>query len=75
MFPLLTVKNNFLATIERLPEFFEALGFKTLPTKKELRERYFELARVHHPDVGGNAREFRRLRAAYELALMHLNSL
>lgn len=68
--------ENFLKTVEskKLPKCFLSLGFERVPTLAELRERFLELARIHHPDVGGNARDFRFFREAYEEAVIYLKS-
>lgn len=44
------------------------MGFETLPTMDELRQRYKELSLVLHPDAGGNKQAFVDLRHNYESA-------
>jgi len=35
--------------------------------KEETKKKYKELAKVHHPDVGGLTEDFQRLQFSYEL--------
>lgn len=44
----------------------EVLGVERGATPEAVRNAYRALARIYHPDAGGDAEEFRRLRAAYE---------
>lgn len=44
----------------------EVLGVKPEATKPEIINAYRALARTHHPDAGGDAETFKRLRSAYE---------
>lgn len=47
----------------------DVLGLAPGATPAEIKARYRELSKIHHPDVpGGDAAEFRRLNAAYEAA-------
>jgi hypothetical protein len=45
------------------------LGLTPPVTRLEIRTAYLSLAKVLHPDVGGNADEFRRINTAYRAAL------
>jgi hypothetical protein len=45
------------------------LGLTFPATAEQIKAAYREKAKLHHPDVGGDAAEFRKLRAAYESAL------
>jgi hypothetical protein len=36
-------------------------------TSDALKKRYRELSKVHHPDVGGDAEQFKKVNASYEL--------
>lgn len=44
----------------------EVLGIKPGATKVEIISAFRALARTHHPDTGGDADTFKRLRTAYE---------
>ena len=48
---------------------FWDMGFESVPTLEELRQRYKELSLVLHPDAGGNKQAFVDLRTNYEAAL------
>lgn len=50
-------------------EWYEILGVSINATKKEIVNAYKALAKVHHPDVGGNKETFIKLRNAYEEAM------
>jgi curved DNA-binding protein CbpA len=50
-----------------LPSCFQVLGFDKIPENKDqLKARYRQLARIAHPDSGGNFEKFVRLRKAFE---------
>lgn len=49
--------------------WFEVLGIKADATKTDIRNAFRALSKVHHPDAGGNAEEFKRLREAYDVGL------
>jgi len=44
----------------------EILGVKPNASKQDIMNAYRSLAKVHHPDVGGDKETFQRLRKAYE---------
>lgn len=50
-------------------DWWEVLGISKTPTRAEVRNAYLALARVHHPDQGGDPEAFKRVRAAYDEAL------
>ena len=54
----------------RLPSgqraWWEVLGVEQRTTQTAIRNAYRALARIHHPDRGGDADQFRRIQAAYE---------
>lgn len=45
------------------------LGVEPDATKSDVQNAFRALARIHHPDVGGNDEDFKRLRSAYDEAL------
>lgn len=48
---------------------FELLGFIEMSTSKEdVQQRYRELVKQLHPDVGGSQEEFQNLQDAYKQA-------
>ena len=49
--------------------WWEVLGVRADATKADIRSAFKALARVHHPDVGGNEEDFKRLRVAYDDAM------
>jgi hypothetical protein len=73
--------DQFFAGFEALPDdtvlmlasgqkpWWETLGTKEQASKAEIMSAFRALARVHHPDAGGNPETFKRLRAAYESGL------
>lgn len=54
-----------------LPECFRKLGFHHLPTSRsEIKEAYFRLALVTHPDRGAvNGKSFKSIEEAYRFAM------
>ena len=47
-------------------QWWDILGVKQDATKDEIKNAFRALAKVHHPDVGGDVDDFKRLRAAYD---------
>ncbi len=45
----------------------EILGLPTLITKQDIKDRYIQLARRYHPDIGGDSRRMEEINRAYEL--------
>lgn len=70
--------DQFFAGFEALPDdtvlmlgsgrqdWWTVLGVKQSATKAEILSAFRALARVHHPDAGGDSATFKRLRQAYE---------
>jgi DnaJ-domain-containing protein 1 len=54
-------------------DWSEVLGVEPDADQAAIRNAYRALARRHHPDAGGDATEFKRLRRAYEQALAQLD--
>ena len=49
--------------------WYVVLGIREDADKQSAVNAYRALAKIHHPDAGGNAEDFRRLRKAYEEGL------
>lgn len=47
-------------------DWWQVLGVEPTADKRAIQNAYRALAKVHHPDAGGDAEMFKRLRAAYE---------
>src|SRR5881296_3004879 len=58
-----------LATIEerRRTDLYRILGVPPLSSGETIREHWLELAKQHHPDVGGDGARFRQAQQAYEI--------
>src|SRR5579862_4265928 len=58
-----------LATIEerRRTDLYRILGVPGLASGEMIRQRWIEVAKRHHPDVGGDGAAFRRAKEAYEV--------
>jgi DnaJ-like protein len=58
-----------LATIEerRRTDLYRILGVPGLASGDMIRQRWIEVAKRHHPDVGGDGAAFRRAKEAYEV--------
>lgn len=55
---------------EQRGEALDLLGLKQNASTKQIRIAYRRLAAQHHPDRGGDADQFRRVREAYELLMV-----
>jgi len=51
---------------EEIREALEVLGLPEMITREEIKRRYRQLARTHHPDRQGESREMERINRAYE---------
>lgn len=49
--------------------WFETLGLSANAPVEDIREAYRELAKTHHPDVGGDPVEFQKILRAYQEGL------
>jgi len=52
--------------------WWEVLGIQRDAGREAIRNAFRALSKVHHPDSGGNADDFKRLRRAYEDGLAQL---
>ena len=50
------------------PQYLVDLDMPEGATQEQIKTQFRRLAKVHHPDCGGNAEDFIRIRAAYEQA-------
>jgi hypothetical protein len=56
-----------------LADWWDVLGVPREANRQAVVNSFRALTKVHHPDNGGKAEDFRRLRTAYEEALKCLN--
>lgn len=49
--------------------WWEVLGLERSASKDDIQSAYRSLARIHHPDAGGDEVRFRRLRVPYDAAV------
>jgi hypothetical protein len=49
--------------------WWEVLGIRPDANRDDVRNAFRALARIHHPDAGGNEEDFKRLRAAFDEAM------
>ena len=51
-----------------MPEsLYEVLGVSRTATAKEIKRAYFDLAKIEHPDKGGNEEKFKQIQQAYDI--------
>lgn len=50
---------------------FIALGLKPDASCPAVQKKYRELAKLHHPDTGGNAKKFNQITDAYQILRKH----
>lgn len=62
---------RFLPAPTEIPECFKVLGFTEMPTSSEVKVRYRNLAKQHHPDSGGDQASFDAIKQAAEKAARH----
>lgn len=66
---------KFLPPVVEVPSFLKFMGFERLPDSvTDVKERYRTLAKQMHPDVGGNAEDFKSLQTASEQSIKYLES-
>ena len=58
--------DNLVLKIGFSDTWWEILGVKKDAQEKEIKNAYKSLARVHHPDSGGDAEQFQKIRKAYD---------
>jgi len=51
----------------RRTDLYRILGVPPLSSNDTIRRRWLEIAKVHHPDVGGDGTVFRRAKQAYDV--------
>ncbi len=49
--------------------WWDILQVKKESSKKDIQNAFRSMARIHHPDMGGNPEQFKKLRKAYDEAL------
>ena len=54
-------------TERRRMDLYRVLGVPPLASGETIRHRWLEVAKLHHPDVGGDAARFRHAKQAYEV--------
>jgi DnaJ-class molecular chaperone len=66
---LATPDNGALLLGDGSAKWWEVLGVKQDANRNDIRNAYRALARIHHPDVGGNPEDFKRLGLAFNQAM------
>ncbi len=61
-----TPDDTVLLLTDGRADWWEVLGVEADANRQTIINAYRALAKIHHPDSGGNPDDFRRLRAAYE---------
>ena len=59
---------KYLPEKSKVPSCLEKLGFAQMPTAQELKSRWKQIAKVSHPDAGGDEVYFVSMKTAYEEA-------
>lgn len=67
---------KYLPAVVEVPSFFKMLGFEQLPSsEEEVKTRYKNLVKQLHPDIGGNADDFVKIKEAAEEAIRYLKTI
>ena len=66
---LATPDNTALLLGDGNAPWHEVLGIRPDANRNDIRNAYRSLSRIHHPDVGGNSEDFRRLTLAFNQAM------
>jgi DnaJ-class molecular chaperone len=53
--------------MEEIHRALDILGLPVLITKNDIKKRYFQLAKRHHPDKGGDSQKMEEINWAYQL--------
>jgi DnaJ-class molecular chaperone len=48
-------------------ELYNVLGVEKGADERQIKKAYFDLAKKHHPDKGGDAEEFKKIQRAYDI--------
>ena len=48
-------------------ELYEVLGVDKGAESRDIKKAYFNLAKTHHPDKGGDAEKFKQIQRAYDV--------
>lgn len=64
---------KYLPQAVEIPSFFKYMGFKEIPkSEEEVKQKFRELSKIMHPDVGGSPEDFHKLNEAYGQALAYV---
>ena len=63
------IPNDSVLMIGNATNWWEVLGIKKEANEKEIKNAYKSMARIHHPDSGGDAERFKKVREAFDKAL------
>ena len=50
-----------------MPDLYNVLGVSREADDKTIKKAYFDLARVNHPDKGGDTEKFKEIQNAYDV--------
>jgi DnaJ-class molecular chaperone len=59
---------------EEIQQALDRLDLPTLVTKSDIKKRYRQLARVHHPDINQSNENMERINQAYALLMEYIES-
>jgi len=50
-----------------MPDLYAVLGVQRDADEREVKKAYFDLAKIHHPDKGGDTEKFKEIQNAYDV--------
>jgi len=61
--------SNYRTPDPKSNNLYERLGVDKDATSAEIKKRFYDLTKTHHPDVGGDAENYQRIKESYELLM------
>lgn len=52
-------------------DYYAVLQINRNCTKDEIKKAFYKLAHIHHPDKGGDEKEFKKINEAYQYLMKH----